>query len=386
MRLSAWSLILLLGLASSAFSGWVKDTQEDSLPSMATIESTHTRITISDGEAAIINGDEASAREKAKNQAIRAAIEKVIGVYVEATSRGEDYQEVKDEILTHSSGYAYVLDIISEHVEDGIMHVKAKIEVSLDPITDRLAKAGLTRRWRIMVVVPETHLRRPRIPDPAAETAIVSELLKNKYRLMDQSLASKIRYDDDIAAASHGDTEAIKRVFSRSKADILVTGEAISQWAENLNNMVSCRARVELKAIRRDTGEIISSIGEQQGGVDITEEMAAKTALERAGREASKQLLYDLAVLPASADLNVQMVVTDCEGISTLSSIENKLREVSGIRSVQRDEFEDGIGYLELTVDSASINDIQSKVEQIKSPELQVVKASKNYIEARVRR
>lgn len=377
-------LIMLFGLTSAAFAGWVKDTQENTLPSVSHADSPHVRITIADGEAAVIGGDEVSARERAKNGAIRAAIEKVLGVYIEANSRGEDYVEVKDELLTHSSGYGYVLDILSAHVSHDIMHVKAKVAVSIDPIADRLALSGLTRKWRIMVIVPETHTKHF-IPDPAAETAIISELLKSKYRLMDQSLATKIRYDEDSLAASHGDKEAIKRVFSRTKADILVTGEAISSWANDLaGGMVSCRARVEIKAIRRDTGEIISAISMQQGGVDLNEDIAAKTALDKAGREASKQLLRDLAVLPASTDTNVQVVISGCDSVNMLSSIEGKLKELSGVRSLQRDEFEDGIGYLDLAVDSASLDDIQSKLEQSKSPRLQIMKASKNYVEIRI--
>ena len=235
-----------------------------------------------------------------------------------------------------------------------------------------------------MVVIPERHLQSP-IVDPAAETAVVGALIEEKYRLMDQTLASKLRYDLDIEAARRGDTEAIKRLFSRCKADILVVGEAFSQRVGSLGGgLVSCRSRVEVKAIRRDSGEIISSRSSQQGGVDVTEEMAAKTALERAGKEVAKQLLADIHRLPAAIVLPVEVIISGCASATMLANIEAKLRGISGVRSVQRDEFDHGVAYLEVSVDSASLSDFQTAVEGIKSPRLEVKRSSKNSIEVRV--
>ena len=98
VKFTFWMLLMSFGLTSAAFAGWIKDTQENTLPSVSHADSPHVRITIADGEAAVTGGDEVSARERAKNGAVRAAIEKVLGVYIEANSRGEDYVEVKDEL------------------------------------------------------------------------------------------------------------------------------------------------------------------------------------------------------------------------------------------------------------------------------------------------
>lgn len=366
-------LLLALALAPS-MAGWISDTQQDPLPQTKPFGKNF-QTTIGEGESPIIDGNIKSAKENAKNGALRDAIEKVIGIYVEASSRGENYQMVKDEIYTHSDGFARVQDILSEGIKDGVYKIKASVEVSLEPLTDKLAKSGLTRRWRVMVVIPEI----------AAENAIIDELVKSNYRVVDQTLSDKLGDSPDAEAAANGDLEAAKRIFSKSKADILVIGDATSQDAGSIAGLLSCRARVDAKVIRRDSGVIITSASGQQGGADITEEMARKTALERAGRDAAKSILREISVLPASTTLPVELIVRNCPDIATLEKVEKAVLDVIGVRSVQRDEFDNGTAYLEISIDSAFNNDIQLSLEKLKTPILTIKRASKNSIEVQIK-
>ena len=41
--------------------------------------------------------------------------------------------------------------------------------------------AQKARHWRVIVLIPEQHLERPRIPDPAAETMICKQLIVADY-------------------------------------------------------------------------------------------------------------------------------------------------------------------------------------------------------------
>lgn len=238
----------------------------------------------------------------------------------------------------------------------------------------------LARSWRIMVVIPEWHIRR-RIPDPAAETAMTRELLKAEFRVMDRDLAAKYRYNERVVAALEaGDIPTIKKVFRDAKADILVVGEAFSQGVGTVGNLVSCRARCEIKAVRRDSGEIIAAVGKQAGGLDLSEEMAAKTALDSAGTSAAKELMDRLCKLSDSSSVYTEVIITGLKSASVLAEIETELKALPGVKDVQRDEFDEGIATLELLIDKSLASEVQSSLEKVKSHKLDVIKSTKNSI------
>lgn len=235
------------------------------------------------------------------------------------------------------------------------------------------------RTWRVMVVIPEWHIQRP-VPDPAAETAVVDAFIKAGYRMMDLDLAAKHRYDAAVVNALNSRTMAtIKSRFSDAKADILIVGEAFSQGTStSLGNMISCRARVELKAIRRDSGEIIASQSAQEGGLDLTEELAGKTALTRAGEVVAKKLLEDIDTLPAADSVPTEVIITGLKSVGALGEIEAEMGKVPGVRSVQRDEFDKGIATLEVFLDPAKASSFQTDLGKLKSHKLDIIRSTKN--------
>ena len=80
-------------------------------------------------------------------------------------------------------------------------------------------------------------------------------------------------------------------VYEGQKIDYLLEGEGVSEFADRIQGLVSCRARVELRLIKlpgRSIGTIERGVG---SGVDLTESLSSKTALEKAGLQAVEALL-----------------------------------------------------------------------------------------------
>ncbi len=59
-------------------------------------------------------------------------------------------------------------------------------------------------------------------------------------------------------------------------------------------NLISCKARVELKAQKR-TGEILAVDRQTSVAVDVAEQTAAKTALQNAALDIAERLLPRIA-------------------------------------------------------------------------------------------
>ena len=81
---------------------------------------------------------------------------------------------------------------------------------------------------------------------------------------------------------------------SADKADIEITGDAFSAFGMRKGNLISCKARIEIKASKR-TGKILAVDRQTSVGVDISEQTAAKAALQNATLDLAGRLLPKLA-------------------------------------------------------------------------------------------
>jgi hypothetical protein len=114
----------------------------------------------------------------------------------------------------------------------------------------------------VSVKIGERHFGQPVI-DPAAETELSLILKECGFTLVDDK--------------------------SKEKADVEITGDAFSAYGMRKGNLISCKARVELKAQKR-TGEILAVDRQTSVAVDIAEQTAAKTALQNATVELAERL------------------------------------------------------------------------------------------------
>jgi len=332
-----------------------------------------------------VRGQSADSYDDARQRALREAIERVCGVYVKSDSRTESFVLTLDQICTKAAGFGQV-EVLSRGERNGVYWVIARVTVSEVPIVEMLRQAGLLRQWRIAVLIPETHLQRPRIPDPAAETALIRTLTDAGYRVVDRDFSGHYRYDSLVMQAWRGDVSALKVLLSKTKADVLVIGEAFSQRplqdaAELPDGMVSCRARVELRAVSKATNEVLTADSAQAGGVDLTEEIAGKVALENAAGEVGARLSERLMLLPAGSTRQIEVIVVGVHTASEAQKIQDAVRRLSGVRQVERDEFSEGELYLDVEADSLTANRLAAQLEKA-LPGLCVTETSKMVIRA----
>jgi hypothetical protein len=105
--------------------------------------------------------------------------------------------------------------------------------------------------------------------DPAAETEIKMELLQLGFQVIDPGQSYR-------------------------KAEINITGEAFSELGSRHGNLISSRGRIELKAVRAPSGDLIWTDRETQVAVDVGDHTAGKTALQKAAEKLTERLLPKL--------------------------------------------------------------------------------------------
>ncbi len=121
----------------------------------------------------------------------------------------------------------------------------------------------------IAVEISEVHLSRP-IADPAAQTEMKLILQQAGFDVIDPARADK-------------------------KPDVTIKGEAFSELGMRRGNLVSCKARVELQITPRDSAAPSRVDRQIEVAVDLSEGIAAKSALQKAGAKLAERLVPLLA-------------------------------------------------------------------------------------------
>lgn len=165
-----------------------------------------------------------------------------------------------------------LVEQLAKQVGDSIIKNSDKLVAKVVPMADRIAAVnkvlGEAKRPTVMVKVHERHVGQATI-DPAAETELILFCKEAGFTVLDPK-------------------------SPENKADIVLEGEGFSEFATRRGNIVSVKARVEIKAIDRSTDKIIANDRQAVVTVDLTELIAGKTALQEAAAQIAERLLPKL--------------------------------------------------------------------------------------------
>ena len=117
----------------------------------------------------------------------------------------------------------------------------------------------------ISVQIVEHHVGQLAV-DPAAETEVGLLASKTGFTVLDKTMA-------------------------HSKPDVIIKGEGFSEFATRRGDMVCVKARIELKAIERETGKLIAMDRQTAVAVDLSEQIAGKAALQEAASQLAMRIL-----------------------------------------------------------------------------------------------
>jgi len=306
------------------------------------------KLVTAQGVAAVLENNLDIARDGALQDALRQAVEQAVGTMVESDTLVQNFQLVSDNIYTKTKGYVKTYKILTEKQEGTLYKVSVQANVDVGNLEKDLGALGLLyqrlKKPRVMVVIPESHIGM-KVPDPAGETEIIRQLVQKGFKVVDQTQIRKIREGDQVKKALDGDVKAAQLLAQQYGAEVLIMGEAFSEGAMRggvLANMVSVRARVEARAIRADTGEILAADGAFAPGLDISEQIAGKKALAAAGGkwvDAALPVILDRWSKEASGENSVQIVISGLS-FAQLSKFKEVLsQQVRGVKDMQQRTF-----------------------------------------------
>jgi hypothetical protein len=262
-----------------------------------------------EGMGAIIAGDKAKAEEDAVNDALRNAVEQVVGMHVESQTLVENFVVVQDRILSRTRGFVSAYRVVSREEEPDLIRVKVEATVKeADLVSDLDALHLLAARKgypRLLVLIDEQIYldeggaeREPTTVDASTTTgALMSALRPKGFRFVDPSVVAAGAESNMLSSALQGNAAEAVRIGRAYQADVILLGRAISRRGTipyGGGGLVSMQSVVNVQAIRADTGEIFARADESAPQVGNSPLDAAHGALRKAVERLAPQLMGEI--------------------------------------------------------------------------------------------
>ncbi len=222
-----------------------------------------------EGRASIHNKNTASARSQAIRNAQRNAIEQGVGVLINAKAQTQNYEIIRENILTTSEGFITKYTIVSEGAVAGdeYYQVKIKANVSQNLLKQRLSALRILHAQadqpRVMVLYrPVSPNALPRTHNMTQTSLLTMRSALNEagFRVFDEASTAKVYRGVERAAKIDRPDEALAALALDQQADLLVLQSIVAgkRGAEN-GLFAAAYATVRARVISATTGRNVAN-------------------------------------------------------------------------------------------------------------------------------
>ena len=288
------------------------------------------------------------AKEKSTENALRNAVEKGFGVYIDSATLIENAELISDDLVTETRGFVKYYEILEQSEQDGIFTTRLKAEVALEKIWESEPLNLLLKRMgapRFIIIASEVHEGSPVSRSYALQE--VTELLVTKgFTLANTADVTDMSMNQINAALTNARVAA--EIGKRNNAEIIVLVNASSVFDSHRESYGTrfklYNGHCEVKAVQLDSGKVIAATTKTRKGGSI------KNAIMLAAKENANQLVKQL-LTSRTKKLNkgrsIQVTISNVS-LSELGKIVERIRSVNGVSHVLQRNFSNSSGQLEI--------------------------------------
>ena len=293
-------------------------------------------------------------KDSAVRSASRAAVEMVVGTFIDSRTLMQDLIIQFDEVLKKSHGFVKSIKILDEErIDSSTYRVTAKIDVDTNPKAELVDKITMLLRLnnpRIAVVVLDENIHNNII-----ESAINSNLIALGFnRVLDTAHVVKI-YDaqllENINFGQVGRFEGMKDnvtdylivgSLNKNSTNVLIPNYRESGMMET--SMINAKLNLKISVMKYDTGEIIDTFIVDGVGLENNVARAEDKASEIIADKAAKKIEsifkkfssqisdgFTLTLTSNNSD-SLEKVVEEIQGLNIIDNLQ--IREQSGNKMV----------------------------------------------------
>ena len=264
-----------------------------------------------EGQAAILNNNLAGARNQALVNAQRNAVEQGVGLVLDSKTVSENFEIIRDKVLTSSQGFVTKYTILQEGPtpDQQTFRVKIKAEVSQELLEDRLSALRILHQAmgnkRVMVIYKSDNpnaLVRTHGATRSALQGIRDELNKSGFRLFNEGATEKVYTQIERATRTDRPVDDLIAMALDQQADLLVKFEDIAGQRGPKGGLFSAAfATIRISVFETTTGRQVADTeaeGKQllqanAGPYDWEKGLAI--ASDKAGRQAATEAIGKIA-------------------------------------------------------------------------------------------
>jgi hypothetical protein len=291
-----------------------------------------------EGISPIVNDDRLLAEEMAVTDALRKAVEQVLGALIDNQTNSKNYQLIQDTIKVKSSGYVSRQTVLKRWIEDGYYKVLVRAVVkrdalrqSVDALQLTLVRAG---KPRLLFLIDE----------PKVTARIAQGMINSGFPVVDPAYVEKNGPGFKSFAQSE---KKLSELASAYQAEIIVTGSISKEPAGETDGIVACRAYLSLRAVRADTGQSLVSQTFNDRGVDINQDSAFQKALLKISDRAVVFLREELGKQLVDNARTIQITLNGVN-YTELQQFQRRLKATPNVSNVFLRGFSNGNALLDL--------------------------------------
>jgi hypothetical protein len=362
------------------------------------------RVTV-EGRSTLAGLDIEKARDRAIEDALRKAVEQGVGVHISSQSLIKNYKMIDDKILAKSSGYVQQYKITDEKQQHGFYIVTISTVVKMGDLKqDPIAIKTLINFYNpgMLVLIYENYAA-PLSPvnikkfSPRQQSQVEASLaaaFKNKGFYVLDSNAKKVKSrwrKGKSLNVLQNYASAARDLGKALNVEFVFIGEVDYRKNGQISgtHFTSVTAVLTIKALRADTGEIVTSRTWNMAGAGLSDLAAANNAAKRVSDIAGDHLISVLLdTLRASIyDTHIiRLMVYNLSDHSLLHLLEQELKnKVPGIKVLYRRSFEKRTVIYDAAVKGKSENIANALHERnFGGLKTQVIGGSQNVIKLKV--
>jgi hypothetical protein len=326
-----------------------------------------------EGVAPVTNDNLINAKEMAVADALRKAVEQVVGLLVDSRSESKNYQIIQDTIKINSAGYVSKYEVLNGWKEQDYYKVLVRVTVkhdalkqSVDSLKLTLVRAG---KPRLMILIPE----------PIVETQLSQGFISSGFPVVDQSKARQLLNTELGRQALNGDPESLSQLANQYQAEILIIGNVKPEPLGESYGMFACKAYLSIRAIKPDTGETLASQTFDERGIALSENEAYQKALPKVADLMLGYLKEQLGKKLVDNERSLQLTVRGIS-YSELQRIQGRLKGTPAVSNVFLRNFSSGSALFDIETSLLS-NQLADIISEWTDLHLEILNISGNKLE-----
>lgn len=300
----------------------------------------------------------ASMKKEGELAAQRAAVEKVAGVFVSASSTVEQAQLIEDKISSKSAGFIRRGYVQKAYRKGDQWYTRVRVMVLIKDINDVIRQAdpeAFAKKTTILVTSREL------IDD---EVSLKQDCKQAIYRAL-KSQPYALVNGDNLSQNNLEDSTALIDKARQDGARFIVISEVDAAPLQALPGITSpfktYRARANLKVVSTKNYQLVAEAADQVSGLDPLENIAAQKAILGACENAAKQLADPINSAINSAT-TFNLVVQNVHNIERLKQLQDIFKDMREIEDYNLTKYTNSAAYFELSANLSSSEELTAKI------------------------